>query len=218
MVEKTKKKHIHNEILLPLLRIFAHVLEIDEDFFVSRHRYEAHGLEYLRYMQYYPRSAGEDADNNNLWAIGHTDYNTLTFLFHQPVAGLQVQTKDGWKYVKPSRGSVVVNVADALEFLSGGFLKSTVHRVRRPPEDQAYRPRLSLIYFARPEAKIMLEPVRSPLLERLGLQNPTMEYPKGVTAEGMHLESCLSILYNVSYFLFLLILNIRELSRVNWYI
>jgi isopenicillin N synthase-like dioxygenase len=59
-----------------------------------------------------------------------------------------------------------VNVADALEFLSGGYLESTVHRVVRPPEDQAEKPRLGLIYFARPEAKVRLEPVKSPLLER----------------------------------------------------
>lgn len=84
--------HIHDNILLPLLRLFAFVLELeDEEYFVQRHRYEAPGLEYLRYMKYHP-------SENKLWAIGHTDYNTLTFLFHQPVAGLQVQTKDGWRY------------------------------------------------------------------------------------------------------------------------
>jgi isopenicillin N synthase-like dioxygenase len=66
--------------------------------------------------------------------------------------------------------AIIVNVADALEFLSGGYLKSTVHRAVRPPEDQADKPRLGLIYLARPEANVKLEPVRSPLLERLGMQ------------------------------------------------
>ncbi|TVY84891.1 UPF0676 protein [Lachnellula suecica] len=168
--------HIHNKILLPLLRLFAFALEIDENYFVDRHRYDAEGLEYLRYMKYHP-------DPKELWAIGHTDYNTLTFLFHQPVTGLQVQTKDGWRYVRSNRDSIIVNVADALEFLSGGYLKSTVHRVVRPPQDQAEKPRLSLIYFARPEAAIKLEPVRSPLLERLGLQKGVDESLSSVTAE-----------------------------------
>jgi isopenicillin N synthase-like dioxygenase len=108
----------------------------------------------------------------------------LTFLFHQPVAGLQVHTKDGWKYVHSEPDSIIVNVADALEFLSGGYLKSTVHRVVRAPEDQANRPRLGLIYFARPEAKITLAPVQSPLLERLGLQKGMHESLRNVTAEG----------------------------------
>lgn len=141
-------------------------------------------------MQYYPRSVAEDKALNNTWAIGHTDYNTLTFLFHQPVAGLQVQTKDGWKYVKSNKDSIIVNVADALEYLSGGFLKSTVHRVIRPPEDQADKPRLGLIYFARPEAKVTLKPITSPLLERLGLQSPEAEPLADVTAEG---KRCLPI-------------------------
>lgn len=175
-------------------------MEIDEDYFVDRHRYDADGLEYLRYMLYHPRTPDEDEKLNNIWAKGHTvsdqphqvisslisdqDYNTLTFLFHQPVAGLQVQTRDGWKYVRSNPDAIIVNVADALEFLSGGYLKSTVHRVIRAPSDQASRPRLGLIYFARPEAKITLAPVQSPLLARLGLQKGGEESLGNVTAEG----------------------------------
>jgi isopenicillin N synthase-like dioxygenase len=84
-------RHIHDAILLPLLRVFAIALELpDKDFFVSRHAYDASGLEYLRYMKYHPRTREADAKVNNIWARGHTDYNTLTFLFHQPVAGLRV--------------------------------------------------------------------------------------------------------------------------------
>ncbi|CAD0039409.1 unnamed protein product [Aureobasidium pullulans] len=150
---------------------------IDESYFASRHRYEARGLEYLRYMKYFPRTEAEDAAVNNIWAKGHTDYNTLTFLFHQPVSGLQVQTPEGWKYVKSFEDTIIVNVA-------GGYLKSTVHRVIRPPPDQADKPRLGLIYFARPEADVELAPVESPLLQRLGLQSSTEDVPRGVTAEG----------------------------------
>lgn len=181
-------RRVHDALLLPLLRLFAAVLELDdEDFFVRRHRYEAEGLEYLRYMRYFPRSREEDAAAGDIWAKGHTDYNTLTFLFHQPVAGLQVQTPEGqWQYVRSPRDAVIVNIADALEFLSGGYLKSTVHRVVRPPEDQADRPRLSLIYFARPEANIILEPVDSPLLKRIGLgeRSEKEKFAHQVTAEG----------------------------------
>ena len=173
---------------MPLLRLFAYVLEIDEEYFANIHRYEEKGLEYLRYMKYYPRTVEEDQKVNNLWAKGHTDYNTLTFLFHQPVAGLQVQhqTTNEWKYVKSEPGAIIVNIADALEYLSGGFLKSTVHRVVRPPPDQADKPRLSLIYFARPEAVVQMKPVKSPLLERLGYQLTESERKalESVTAEG----------------------------------
>lgn len=173
---------------MPLLRLFAFVLEIDEESLVGLHRYDEEGLEYLRYMQYFPRPVEEDMKLNNIWAGGHTDYNTLTFLFHQPVAGLQVQQHDTneWKYVKSEPGAIIVNIADALEYLSGGFLKSTVHRVVRPPPDQVDQPRLGLIYFARPEAAVQMKPVRSPLLERLGFQISESEIKamEGVTAEG----------------------------------
>ncbi|KAL4863191.1 hypothetical protein BDV12DRAFT_202343 [Aspergillus spectabilis] len=178
--------HIHNNILLPLLRLFAYVLEIDTESLVNNHRYTEPGLEYLRYMIYHPRSASDDAAAGNLWANGHTDYNTLTFLFHQPVAGLQVLTPEGeWKYVKSEPGAIIVNIADALEYLSGGFLKSTVHRVVRPPGDQADKPRLSLIYFARPEANVKMRAVESPLLRRVGnkLDEKYAGALEGVTAE-----------------------------------
>ncbi|KAL4884935.1 hypothetical protein BJY04DRAFT_214819 [Aspergillus karnatakaensis] len=178
--------HIHNKILLPLLRLFAYVLEIDPETLVNRHRYEEPGLEYLRYMIYHPRSEAEDAAAFNLWAKGHTDYNTLTFLFHQPIAGLQVLTPDGeWKYVKSNPESIIVNIADALEYLSGGFLKSTVHRVVRPPKDQVEKSRLSLIYFARPEASVRMKPLESPLLQRVGskLDGNYAEALEGFTAE-----------------------------------
>lgn len=68
-------------------------------------------LGYLRYMKYFPRTEAEDAAVNNIWAKGHTDYNTLTFLFHQPVSGLQIQTPEGWKYVKSFEDTIIVNVA-----------------------------------------------------------------------------------------------------------
>lgn len=196
---ETFSRHIHDAILLPLLRVFAVALELDDkDHFVSRHAYDAPGLEYLRYMKYHPRTREADSEVDNIWARGHTDYNTLTFLFHQPVAGLQVLTPESatapseWKYVRSPRDAIIVNVADALEFLSGGFLRSTVHRVVRPPEEQATQPRLSLIYFARPQADVKLRPVDSPLLKRLGLQRQDENRDvDGVTAEG---EFVLSLL------------------------
>ncbi|KAL1628774.1 putative flavonol synthase [Diplodia seriata] len=181
----SRAQKIHNTLLLPLLRLFAHVLELpDTDHFVRRHRYSEPGLEYLRYMLYHPTAADHD-----VWARGHTDYNTLTFLFHQPVAGLQVLTPSGaWKHVRSPRDAVIVNIADALEFLSGGYLRSTVHRVVRPPADQLRaeggdQGRLSLIYFARPEKNVVLKPVDSPLLRRIGVQGGGRSADEGFSQE-----------------------------------
>lgn len=44
---------------------------------------------------------------------------SLTLLFRQPVAALQVLTKEGdWKWVKPQSDALTVNIADALQFLT----------------------------------------------------------------------------------------------------
>lgn len=54
---------------------------------------------------------------------------SLTLLFRQPVAALQVLTKDGtWKWVKPQTDALTVNIADALQFLTGQSHES--HHIR----------------------------------------------------------------------------------------
>jgi isopenicillin N synthase-like dioxygenase len=104
----------------------------------------------------------------------------------QPVAALQVRPygEEKWKWVKPLRGSITVNVADTLSFLTGGYLESSIHRVVLPPEDQRTVPRYGVIYFSGPDDDTLLEPVKSPLLERenvRGNNNRAMP-PEGVTA------------------------------------
>jgi isopenicillin N synthase-like dioxygenase len=127
-------------------------------------------------MKYTARSSQENSLLEDVWAKSHTDFGSLTLLFRQPVAALQVQTGDGsWKYVKPLPGSITVNVADTLQFWTNGFLKSSVHRVVAPPKDQSHIDRLGLLYMLRPENDDDLSPIQSPILERLGLQKPETE-------------------------------------------
>lgn len=53
---------------------------------------------------------------------------SLTLLFRQPVAALQVLTKSGdWKYVKPQMEALTVNIADALQFMTS---KCTYYRMK----------------------------------------------------------------------------------------
>ena len=113
---------------------------------------------------------------------GHTDFGSMTLLFRQPVAALQVRGSDGsWKWVKPYPGSITVNLADSLEFITNGFLKSSIHRVVAPPADQANIDRLGVLYFVRPEDSMELKPVESAVLRKHGL-NPEEGGAKGVTA------------------------------------
>ena len=47
-------------------------------------------------------------------------------------------------------GSVVVNSGDMLQMASGGFYRSTTHRVVNPSGEGARRPRLSMPLFLHP--------------------------------------------------------------------
>ncbi|KAF4462758.1 flavonol synthase [Fusarium albosuccineum] len=178
-------RHIHSEIVLKLLTLFAIILELPEDHFTKSHRYDDAVSDcHLRYMKYHPRDAATNAKLDAVWVKGHTDFGSLTLLFRQPVAALQVRSPDGnWKWVKPYDGSITVNVADALQFLTNGFLKSSVHRVVAPPPDQAGITRLGVLYFVRPENDLELKPVESAVLERLGYKpDEESQLGAGITA------------------------------------
>ncbi|CAJ2512726.1 Uu.00g008450.m01.CDS01 [Anthostomella pinea] len=176
-------RHINDHVVGKLLVLFAIVLELPEDFFLQRHRYEEKSDCHLRYMKYHARTAEQNQILENVWVKGHTDFGSLTLLFRQPVAALQVRTPDEeWKWVKPYPESITVNLADSLEFLTNGFLKSSIHRVVAPPPDQADIDRLGVLYFARPEDSLELRPVVSKVLERLGYSTITDDSAVGITA------------------------------------
>jgi isopenicillin N synthase-like dioxygenase len=56
---------------------------------------------------------------------------------------------DEWKWVKPQDATLTVNTCDALQLLTGGYVRSTIHRVMPPPKDQQHVDRLGLLYFSR---------------------------------------------------------------------
>lgn len=90
-----------------------------------------------------------------------------------------------YKDIKPLKGSIVVNVADTLSFMTKGgsrvssvassmltvpgYLKSTIHRVTRPPPDQDHIHRVGVIYGCRPNDDCPVVVAPSPLLKRLGI-------------------------------------------------
>ncbi|KAE9405500.1 Clavaminate synthase-like protein [Gymnopus androsaceus JB14] len=165
--------HNHVNVLYPILRLLALGLDLSEDSLVELHKWEDISESYVRY----PRSDEEEEKTNNLWLKGHTDIGSLTFLYSQPIAALQIRAKDGsWKWVKHIENAIVVNAGDAIEFLSGGLYSATIHRVVQPPADQRAYTRLGLFYF--------LKPLSSPFLQRTAecAEAPTMaEWRKGRT-------------------------------------
>ena len=53
-----------------------------------------------------------------------------------------------WAFVRPRDGCAVVNVADSLQRLSGGVLRSCLHRVGQPVAGAGER--LYVLYYLRP--------------------------------------------------------------------
>ncbi|KAL7931494.1 hypothetical protein V8C35DRAFT_329512 [Trichoderma chlorosporum] len=176
-------RHIHDHIVRKLLVLCAILLELPEDYFLKCHRYEEKSDCHLRYMKYHHRSETENQALDNVWVKGHTDFGSMTLLFRQPVSALQVRAPEGnWRWVRPYPESITVNIADSLDFLTNGFLKSSIHRVVRPPPDQQEVDRLGVLYFVRPEDNTELRPVASTVLERLGYDKITDSSAVGITA------------------------------------
>ncbi|KAJ7025422.1 Clavaminate synthase-like protein [Mycena alexandri] len=151
-------RHTHFNILHPVLRLLALGLELPEDALVNLHGFSS---------------------------VGEThDIGTITVLYSQPVSALQILRRDGkWKWIKHIENAAVVNVGDALEFISGGYYRGTIHRVVQPPAGQQNYPRLGLFYFTMTDDNVKLVPLtESPVLQRVGIVRryddadaPTME-------------------------------------------
>jgi len=184
----------HEHVLHEVLRLLALGIELPEDTFSRLHGFDAVGETYVRFMKYYPRSQEDEKRSDGLWLKGHTDFGTITILWSQPVAALQILCPDKrWRWVKHIPNALVINAGDAMEFLTGGIYKGTIHRVVQPPEDQRSITRLGVFYFAMTDDDVRLTPsslgASSPILANEGVltvpedEAPTMEqWRKGRTA------------------------------------
>jgi isopenicillin N synthase-like dioxygenase len=99
------------------------------------------------------------SDSTENWGVGeHTDYGLLTLLAQDDNGGLEVRTPPesgggGWIDAPPIPGTLVCNIGDMLDRLTGGAYKSTPHRVK----NTSGRSRLSFPFFFDPgfEARIV---------------------------------------------------------------
>ena len=90
------------------------------------------------------------------WGVGeHTDYGLLTLLAQDDNGGLQVHTPDGWIDAPPLPDTFVCNIGDMLERLTGGWYRSTPHRVR----NTSGRDRLSFPFFFDPDFAAEVPPL-----------------------------------------------------------
>lgn len=171
---------LHDKVLDPLFRLISLALGLPENFLSDVHKWKTHDESHLRYMKYNKFNEEEIEklqEGDGLWSRGHTDLGTITLLFRQPVAALQIRDHETglWKWAKPLDGSLTVNTCDALSFLTGGYVQSTVHRVSLPPKDQRHVDRLGLLYFARPQNDLVLNTIDSPVLKKAGFTQNEFE-------------------------------------------
>ncbi|OBZ66700.1 hypothetical protein A0H81_13134 [Grifola frondosa] len=164
-------RHNHFNVLHPILRLFALGLELPEETFINNHNFDAVGETWARFMKYYPRSEEDEVKTKNVWLKGHTDFGSITILWSQPVAALQILSPDGkWRWVRHMDNALVVNAGDTMEFWSGSYYKATIHRVVQPPADQAGYARLGLFYFAMPDDDVKITPMTdSPMVQKHGV-------------------------------------------------
>jgi isopenicillin N synthase-like dioxygenase len=111
----------------------------------------------LKYLPY--GTPDDDKDTAGVGHVAHTDAGSLSFVFTD-VPGLQVAvpkpgSRDGdctWAYIAPRAGHAIVNVGDSLQFLSGGRLRSSLHRVVPHPAALG-RTKYTIVYLMRPETE-----------------------------------------------------------------
>lgn len=93
-------------------------------------RYTADPLILFRIFNYPSQDVPGDQDVQ--WGVGeHTDYGLLTILLQDQIGGLQVKTPGGWVDATPIPGTFICNIGDMLERMTGGWYRSTAHRVVR---------------------------------------------------------------------------------------
>ena len=123
-----------------------------------RDRWTADPLVLFRIFLYPSRPVPDGVDAQ--WGVGeHTDYGLLTLLRQDEVGGLTVKSPGGWVDAPPLPGSFVCNIGDMLDRATGGYYRSTPHRVVL---NSSGRDRLSFPLFLDPDFDARIEPIRTP--------------------------------------------------------
>lgn len=132
-------------------------LNLDENYFAEL--YTKNPLPLFRIFNYPAKNDNLLAEVNNWgqWGVGeHTDYGILTILKQDDLGGLQVKSKSRWIEAPPVPGTLVCNIGDMLDRMTGGLYKSTPHRVKSPTEN---RDRLSFPFFFDPNFHSEVKPI-----------------------------------------------------------
>jgi isopenicillin N synthase-like dioxygenase len=155
-------------IILNMLNSLNASLGLPEGTLANLHRLHEKSGDHVRFIRAPPGPGQSGAP--------HTDFGSLTVLFNW-LGGLQVrlppspaQAEKGeagdWVWVKPVPGCAIVNLGDALVLFTAGLFRSNIHRVLNPPGEQEGETRYSLVYFSRPEDKVVMGRLKGGVIDR----------------------------------------------------
>jgi isopenicillin N synthase-like dioxygenase len=135
-------------------------LGLDDDYFAWHYTAEPTVLFRIFHYPAEPDGADGRSESSEIWGVGeHTDYGLLTLLAQDAHGGLQVKTPGGgpgdWIDAPPLPGTLVCNIGDMLDRMSGGWFRSTPHRVR----NASGRDRLSFPLFFDPDVTAEVHPL-----------------------------------------------------------
>jgi isopenicillin N synthase-like dioxygenase len=151
------------ELGMKVLSCFALKLGFDETFFTQVHNPESSEYQStLRLLHYYPIERSDMSDGE--WRAGaHTDFDCLTLLFQkdgqdglQVCPGLEAESGE-WTSVRAKTDLVTCNIGDMLMRWSDDELKSTLHRVRFPKNEEGLGSRYSLAFFCQADKSAIIQ-------------------------------------------------------------
>lgn len=146
-----------------LLKVFAHALNLENEFFLDKFDRHASVVRLLHYP-----AQGSDPTDGQLRCGAHTDFGSHTILLaDDSPGGLQVQTREGvWLDVLPPAGSFVVNIGDLMMVWTNDRWRSNLHRVINPPVKLRGRAaRLSIAFFVHPNRDATIECIPTCLVD-----------------------------------------------------
>ncbi|KAJ7683431.1 thymine dioxygenase [Mycena rosella] len=144
-----------HEVTLNVLKALALGLGLDENYFDQYHTAKDNTMPLL----YYPRwnlahfvAQGECPGR----MPAHSDFGSVTLLFQDEVAGLEVEdlaVPGSFRPVPPIPGALIVNTGDLMARWTNNMIKSTYHRVCAPPgsPNGMVPERYSIPYFCCPD-------------------------------------------------------------------
>ncbi len=138
--------HACAELANTILQAFALALELPEYFFITRHNHKNHTLRLLHYPPLHT-----SPKPGQVRAGEHSDYGSITLLFQDAVAGLEVQRTNGeWIAASSIPGMVIVNTGDLMQRWTNDIFCSTKHRVIIPNDERVNKSRYSIAFFCHP--------------------------------------------------------------------